>query len=60
MLTRTIVRSRIKSERRDIMKEYLGYLIIIIVGVLGFVLLSERVEDIDNNISINESAEIYG
>lgn len=42
------------------MKEYLGYLIIIIVGVLGFVLLSERVEDIDNNISINESAEIYG
>ena len=42
------------------MKKYFGYLIVIIVGVLGFVLMMERASDIDNNLSKQENyEEIY-
>lgn len=33
------------------MKKYLGYLIVIIVGVLGFILMIERADQIDNNVA---------
>ena len=42
------------------MKKYFGYLIVIVVGVLGFLLMMERVSNIDNNISKQENyEEIY-
>ena len=33
------------------MKKYFGYVIVIVVGVLGFLLMMERASNIDNNIS---------
>lgn len=39
------------------MKKYFGYLIVIVVGVLGFLLMMERASNIDNNISKQESYE---
>lgn len=42
------------------MKKYFGYLIVIVVGVLGFLLMMERASNIDNNISKQETyGEIY-
>lgn len=42
------------------MKKYFGYLIVIVVGVLGFLLMMERASDIDNNMSKKENyEEIY-
>ncbi len=39
------------------MKKYLGYLIVIIVGVLGFILMIERADQIDNNLVKNNNKE---
>jgi hypothetical protein len=39
------------------MKKYFGYLIVIVVGVLGFLLMMERASNIDNNLSKQESCE---
>ncbi len=39
------------------MKKYLGYLIVIIVGVLGFILMIERAEQVDNNLAENNNKE---
>ena len=39
------------------MKKYLGYLIVIIVGVLGFILMIERADQIDNNLAENNNKE---
>lgn len=39
------------------MKKYVGYLIIIIVGVLGFLLMMERASDIDNKLSKQDNQE---
>ena len=59
LLTRTPVRDKMITERRDSMKKYLGYLIVIIVGVLGFILLIERADQVDNNlVKNNNQAEI--
>ncbi len=33
------------------MKKYFGYLVIIIVGIVGFLLMLERTEAIDNSVS---------
>lgn len=42
------------------MKKYLCYLIVIVVGVLGFLLMMERASNIDNNLSKQENCgEIY-
>lgn len=42
------------------MKKYFGYLIVIVVGVLGFLLMMERASNIDNNLSKQENyEEIY-
>ena len=42
------------------MTKYFGYLIGIVVGVLGFLLMMERASNIDNNISKQENyEEIY-
>lgn len=42
------------------MKKYFGYLIVIVVGVLGFLLMMERASNIDNNISKQETyGKIY-
>jgi hypothetical protein len=45
------------TERRDSMKKYLGYLIVIIVGVLGFILMIERADQVDNNLVKNNNKE---
>lgn len=37
------------------MKKYLGYLIVIIVGVLGFILMIERADQVDNNLAENNN-----
>lgn len=37
------------------MKKYLGYLIVIIVGVLGFILMIERADQVDNNLVKNNN-----
>ena len=39
------------------MEKYLGYLIVIIVGVLGFILMIERADQIDNNLVKNNNKE---
>ena len=39
------------------MKKYLGYLIVIIVGVLGFILMIERADQVDNNLAENNNKE---
>ena len=39
------------------MKKYLGYLIVIIVGVLGFILMIERAVQIDKNLVKNNNNE---
>ena len=39
------------------MKKYLGYLIVIIVGVLGFILVIERADQVDNNLAENNNKE---
>ena len=39
------------------MKKYFGYLIVIDVGVLGYLLMMERASNIDNNLSKQESCE---
>lgn len=39
------------------MKKYLGYLIVIIVGVLGFILMIERADQVDNNLVKNNNKE---
>ena len=39
------------------MKKSLGYLIVIIVGVLGFILMIERADQIDNNLVKNNNKE---
>ena len=39
------------------MKKYLGYLIVIIVGVLGFILMIERADLVDNNLAENNNKE---
>ena len=57
LLTRTPVRDKMITERRDSMKKYLGYLIVIIVGVLGFILMIERADQIDNNLVKNNNKE---
>lgn len=42
------------------MKKYFGYLVVIVVGVLGFLLMMERTSNIDNNLSKQEIyEEIY-
>jgi hypothetical protein len=56
-LTRTPVRDKIITERRVSMKKYLGYLIVIIVGVLGFILMIERADQVDNNLAENNNKE---
>jgi len=57
LLTRTPVRDKMITERRDSMKKYLGYLIVIIVGVLGFILMIERADQVDNNLVKNNNKE---
>ena len=57
LLTRTPVRDKMITERRDSVKKYLGYLIVIIVGVLGFILMIERADQIDNNLVKNNNKE---
>ena len=57
LLTRTPVRDKIITERRVSMKKYLGYLIVIIVGVLGFILMIERADQVDNNLAENNNKE---
>lgn len=39
------------------MKKYLGYLIVIIVGVLGFILMIERADQVNNNLAENNNKE---
>ena len=39
------------------MKKYFGYLIVIIVGVLGFILMIERADQVDNNLAENNNKE---
>lgn len=39
------------------MKKNLGYLIVIIVGVLGFILMIERADQVDNNLAENNNKE---
>ena len=39
------------------MKKYLGYLIVIIVWVLGFILMIERADQVDNNLAENNNKE---
>ena len=39
------------------MKKYLGYLIVIIVGGLGFILMIERADQVDNNLAENNNKE---
>ena len=39
------------------MKKYLGYLIVIIAGVLGFILMIERADQVDNNLVKNNNKE---
>lgn len=39
------------------MKKNLGYLIVIIVGVLGFILMIERADQVDNNLVENNNKE---
>ena len=39
------------------MKKYLGYLIVILVGVLGFILMIERADQVDNNLAENNNKE---
>ena len=39
------------------MKKYFGYLVVIVVGVLGFLLMMERASNIDNNLSKQEIYE---
>ncbi|GEM_PF-2616402 len=56
-MTRTPVRDKMITERRDSMKKYLGYLIVIIVGVLGFILMIERADQVDNNLVKNNNKE---
>ena len=46
-----------KPERRVSMKKYFGYLVVIVVGVLGFLLMMERASNIDNNLSKQEIYE---
>lgn len=41
------------------MKKYLGYLIVIIVGVLGFILMIERADQVDNNLVKNNNKEEF-
>lgn len=42
------------------MKKYFGYLVVIVVGVLGFLLMMKRGNNIDNNLSKQENyEEIY-
>ena len=42
------------------MKKYFGYLVVIVVGVLGFLLMMERASNIDKNLSKQETyEEIY-
>ena len=57
LLTRTSVCDKMVTERRVSMKKYLGYLIVIIVGVLGFILMIERADQIDNNLVKNNNKE---
>ena len=57
LLTWTSVRDKMITERRDSMKKYLGYLIVIIVGVLGFILMIERADQVDNNLVKNNNKE---
>lgn len=59
LLTRTPVRDKMITERRDSMKKYLGYLIVIIVGVLGFILMIERADQVDNNLVKNNNKEEF-
>lgn len=40
------------------MKKYIGYLVIIIIGVLGIILMIERADQIDNNLAKNNDCEI--
>ena len=56
-MTRTPVRDKIITEGRVSMKKYLGYLIVIIVGVLGFILMIERADQVDNNLAENNNKE---
>ena len=59
-MTRTPVRDKMITERRVSMKKYFGYLVVIVVGVLGFLLMMERANNIDNNLSKQENyEEIY-
>ena len=41
------------------MKKYLGYLIVIIVGVLGFILMIEIADQVDNNLVKNNNKEEF-
>ena len=45
------------NQKEGLVWKYFGYLIVIVVGVLGFLLVMERASNIDNNLSKQESCE---